>query len=312
MAIIECVESGNTKILKKDLFSRMLSTSWYTVNYFNVSFGFQDLIHRSVKDITVIENLKIDESKSEVFEKIKNSSNIATNILLNHFDKNVPHWFLSPWYPSKNRKEIYDLSLSNINNPIYFLSKEFIEVNPSWIDYLTLNSRIIKNFILWNLSLFLQIRNPNVPDIPNKLIKPATRNSLTKQRKFWENIFNEFGSIECIYTGEKLSKNNFHVEHFVPYSFVSHDQIWNLVPVDPKFNMSKSNKLPILDTHFEPFYNLQNLALKFYLEMKPREVLLQEYFYIDSNFKKGISKEKYLSVINPLVTIANNNGFQFM
>ena len=46
-AILEAVEQGQTKILKKDLFARMLTLPWYTVNYFNVSFGKQDLIHES-------------------------------------------------------------------------------------------------------------------------------------------------------------------------------------------------------------------------------------------------------------------------
>jgi hypothetical protein len=52
--------------------------------------------------------------------------------------------------------------------------------------------------------LFLQSKNPNVPDIPNKLIKPAIRNGLNKQRKrFWDLVVGELGSVNCIYTGEK-------------------------------------------------------------------------------------------------------------
>uniref|UniRef100_UPI0040483A9D HNH endonuclease domain-containing protein n=1 Tax=Mariniflexile sp. TaxID=1979402 RepID=UPI0040483A9D len=55
----------------------------------------------------------------------------------------------------------------------------------------------------------------------------------------------ELGSVDCIYTGEKLIKGNYAVEHFIPYSFVSHDLIWNLIPADKSFNSSKSNRLPI-------------------------------------------------------------------
>nr|WP_238383860.1 HNH endonuclease domain-containing protein [Olivibacter domesticus] len=32
------------------------------------------------------------------------------------------------------------------------------------------------------------------------------------------------------------------MERFIPYSFVSHDQIWNLIPSNNSFNISKSNK----------------------------------------------------------------------
>src|SRR5690606_8423234 len=104
-----------------------------------------------------------------------------------------------------------------------------------------------RDYVYWNLSLFLQVRNPNVPDIPNKLIKPAMRNSLTKQRKFWDYVIDKNGPLKCIYTGKELHKGKYHVEHFVPYSFVSHDQIWNLIPSDNSFNISKSNKLPPLN-----------------------------------------------------------------
>ena len=47
------------------------------------------------------------------------------------------------------------------------------------------------------------------------------------------------------------------MEHFIPYSFVSHDLIWNLIPADKKFNNSKSDKLPSLNKYFEPFFILQ-------------------------------------------------------
>ena len=50
IAIIELVEEGNIEIAKKKIFSRMISNSWYTINYFHISFGKQD-------------NLQIIESK---------------------------------------------------------------------------------------------------------------------------------------------------------------------------------------------------------------------------------------------------------
>ena len=51
IAIIELVENSQTTIKKRDVFSRMISNSWYTVNYFHVSFGKQDLIQNAVEDI---------------------------------------------------------------------------------------------------------------------------------------------------------------------------------------------------------------------------------------------------------------------
>jgi len=45
-----------------------------------------------------------------------------------------------------------------------------------------------------------------------------------------------------IYTGHYIE--NFDIDHFIPWSFVTHDQLWNLAPIEKSLNSSKSNKLP--------------------------------------------------------------------
>lgn len=312
LAILDAVQQQQREVEKKQLFASMLSDAWYTVNYFQVSFGQQDLIQSTVRQLKDIEDITIDEQRTQIQSRLIQSENRDTMKLLFHFDNQVPHWFLSPWYPGKGKREIYQLSQSGENQPIYQLYRDKIIVPDSWFEYLTKHIRIIRDYVYWNLSLFLQARNPNVPDIPNKLIKPAQRNSLVKQRKFWDYVLDKNGPIHCIYTGKKLYKGQYHVEHFVPYSFVSHDQIWNLIPSDNAFNVSKSNKLPPLEKYFDAFYTLQELAIETYLADRPNEKLLEDYFYIGTDLQQGLSKEKFYDVINPLVTIASNNGFEYL
>lgn len=312
LAIIESVEEGKIEIDKKDLFIKMISNSWYSVNYFNLSFGIQDLIQDSINKLTIIENLKIDESKESIEKLLSSSENNLTKNILNHFDKNVPHWFLSPWYPNTSKNEVYSLSLERVNNPIYSLSKEKIFVNEIWVEYLLKNAKILKDFIFWNLALYLQKRNPNVPDIPNKLIKPAIRESLTKQRKFWDFVLEYEDDIKCIYTGDKIEIGNYDVEHFIPYSFVSHNQIWNLIPSQKAFNIRKSNKLPKMEEYFEAFYQLQKKAIDVYNTEKPKEKLLFDYYNIGFDVSRNFDKKKFYNTVNPLVNIASNNGFQFL
>ena len=96
LAIIELLEEGYTKQDKRQLFARMISNSWYTVNYFHVSFGKQDNIQMAVENILKIEQLTIDEKKQNLNLRLERSQNKQTIIKLMHFDKNVPHWFLSP------------------------------------------------------------------------------------------------------------------------------------------------------------------------------------------------------------------------
>ena len=320
LSILEAVEEGKFHIPKKELFSRMISNAWFTVNYFNVSFGKQDLIQDAIYTIHSTESITIDEKRELVFQKLFTTKNTNTEKLLWHFDRNVPHWFLSPWFPTltdeteiERKKRIYRESQTFSSFCLYALHNEHIDINPVWKDYLTDNAKLLKNFCYWNLALFLQTRNPNVPDIPNKLIRPATRNNLTRQRtQFWDVVFDELGYIECIYTGLQLTKQDYAVEHFIPYSFVSHDLIWNLLPANPSFNSSKGNKLPILETYFSSFFNLQKNAYEIVMDKFPKNKLLEEYHTVLPAQTKSLSKEKFLDVLQPLISIASNNGFQFM
>jgi hypothetical protein len=163
--------------------------------------------------------------------------------------------------------------------------------------------------------LFLQAKNPNVPDIANKLIKPASRNSLTKQRKFWDIVIDELGSVNCIYTKRALTKGDFAVEHFVPYNFVSHDLMWNLIPADKSFNSSKSDKLPSMNKYFDSFFNLQQIAIKIVSEKEPKNKSLEDYLSILpelNNLETDHTKNKFRDTIQPLITIAANNGFEYL
>jgi len=299
----------------------MISSSWYTVNYFHVSFGKQDLIQKAVENILKYENLSIDIKKQKLITILENSNKIDTQRTLNHFNLNVPHWFLSPWFPklkdennSNYKKRIYNNSQNFENKCLYGLFDENIIINPIWINYIKNNAKILKDFCFWNLALFLQTRNPNVPDIPSKLIKPVVRNGLTKQtNQYWKLVFKELGSIDCIFTDTKLffDEKNYALDHFVPHAFVSHDLIWNLIPIEKNFNASKSDKLPLFDKYFDKFYNLQKVAFEINKHHNSKSKYMDEYLSIFSNID-SFEKEKFSKTIQPLIIIASNNGFLFM
>ena len=291
----------------------MISNAWFTVNFFHVSFGKQDLIQDAIQVVNEIERIPIDEKQSIVFQKLSSTTNRETERQLWHFNKNVPHWFLGPWFQKMDRNEIYKASQTFNGKCLYALYDDSIAINPEWKNYLTDNARVLKDFCYWNLALFLQAKNPNVPDIPNKLIKPAQRSGLIKQRtQFWDLVVQELGSVKCIYTGEKLTVGNYAVEHFIPYNFVSHDLIWNLIPADKSFNCSKSDKLPPLEKYFNSFFALQKTAIEIVKDKNPKNKLLEDYLTIFPDLDKNFSKEKFRERIQPLITIASNNGFEFL
>jgi hypothetical protein len=313
LAIVNQVEGGKTTITKRELFADMIAHAWYTVNYFRVSFGKQDKLQHAINRIIQAENLTIDADRLNIFKKLAVTQDRGTLRELNYFNAEVPHRFLSPWFPAADMHQAYKASQSYYNNCLYALHKDHIDINPVWIKYLQQHAKILRNFCYWNLAVYLQAKNPNVPDIPNKLIKLPVRKALTEQRKFWDIVIAELGGVDCIYTNSRLTVGNYAVEHFLPYAFVSHDLIWNLIPADKSFNSSKSDRLPQLDKYFDAYFGLQQSAIEVITHKAPKNKFLEDYLTIVPNLDPAyFSAQRLRDQIEPLVTIARNNGFEYL
>jgi len=317
LSIIQQVETEKSLISKKELFATMIGNAWYTINYFQLSFGKQDLFQQRIERVRSLEKIDINEHRDIIIAKLVNSQNPGTLNELKRFNAQVPHWFLSPWFPNATKQQIYQYSRDLKNLCPYELHNEFISIHILWYNYFMENAALIKDFCYWNLAMFLHQKNPHVPDVAGKLIKPPFRNNLTKQRRqFWDIVIEASGgSVQCIYKDCPLTIKNYAVEHFVPYSFVSHDLIWNLIPADPSFNSSKSDKLPPLNRYFDQFFNLQKNAVTIIKDKQPNNKFLQDYLTIFPTFDNldaDFTKEKFRDRIQPLVTIASNNGFEFL
>ncbi|MDN3586978.1 hypothetical protein QWY86_09885 [Pedobacter aquatilis] len=96
LSILEEVEQEQYHIPKQKLFVGMVAASWYTVNYFKISFGKQDQLHDKVAEIALLEGISIDEDRKQIKKRLNESDSLATNKLLQHFNQQVPHRFLSP------------------------------------------------------------------------------------------------------------------------------------------------------------------------------------------------------------------------
>ena len=155
-AILKSIEEGKSEIGKRELFSRMITLSWYTVNYFHISFGKQDLIQTAIWEIKDLEGLHVDANQDKILQKLLSTTNSETISLLNHFDKNVPHKFLSPWLGSGTKSNVYELSQNEKLNAPYTLFKDSIKISENWMEYFKRNSGILKTFCYWNLAFSTQ------------------------------------------------------------------------------------------------------------------------------------------------------------
>ncbi len=320
MAILHFYVRENMKhIVVKDILIQMIVYAWYPVNYFKLSFGFSDNLHTNIEDLRNKLDLPVDISAQELFNTLNNNEDRNIKRLITHFSLNVPYRFLSPWIQFNRNRETIEKSQTFHNNCIYSISDDSksIDINPEWYDYLITNYVILKDYTYWNLTQFIQSKNPNSPNISNKLIKPVERESMSKQRSFWRMVFEDLGTIDCIYTGNTLNYQNYDMEHFVPWSFVTHNQLWNLIPADGSINSSKSNKLPLLDNYLKSYVSIQREAIRIVNAKKPSSKQLEDYLVLGADIETILKYsekkliESYRNVLAPLIQIAHNSGFQY-
>ena len=71
-----------------------------------------------------------------------------------------------------------------------------------------------------------------------ELMKDPKRNSLNKYKK----VLLEMES-HCFYCGTSLKNTQVHIDHFIPWSYIYEDEIWNLVQACSRCNLIKSDSL---------------------------------------------------------------------
>ncbi len=241
--------------------------------------------------------------------------------------KFVPYRLLSPFF----KDELKGLSSSAINTkieylsnqnenykPLYKINDKIIEIYDEWVQYIAYNFSIIESWAFWNWANFLQNKNPNVLSLINKLQKPTNRISLNKQIKYWKSILNK-ENLRCIYSDAIIAPNTFSLDHFLPWSFVGHDKLWNLIPMRKNDNSYKGNSIPSLERYLDSFIQTQYIGLQIaydeigkvkwensvidfiddfnvdYLELRKMDIKLFE--------------KKYKNIIIPLANLAKNSNF---
>lgn len=192
---------GQRAIPIDQLVVKMLSLSWYTLNYYRLSLGTQDQIAQAIQVLREETALTGDANREEVEQVVlQNLSNSKIKKTINGLKRYVPYRFLTPFFERELRgkadakknpliKELSAHYFSSTDRPsLYKFGRGSIILAPAWQDYLLQNLRILEGFVLWNLVSYLQTRNPNVPNLGNKLFAPPLSRNLKQGQDFWKLI----------------------------------------------------------------------------------------------------------------------------
>ena len=179
------------------------------------------------------------------------------------------------------------------------------------------NLAVAEAFGEYNLTLYLQSRNPNVPGIVNKLRLPTERN-LVRARAFWSDVKQGLAAIgrrevfHDIFSESRLD-SDYAIDHFLPWSFVAHDLLWNLSPVEQRVNSVKSDTIPCIELYLPRLARLQQAALSV---MRDKAAFIEDYvqcFQLDAEAIVSMPTDsllqRYKDVVLPQAQIAMNLGF---
>ena len=315
-----------------DIFTEMAVAAWHPVCLFRLSLGKQDKLQEVILEFQKQSGLPLNASSEAIRKSVSGSADALMK--LEHFKRFVPTRFLTPWFADKLRgerddivrtRDIRTMAKESQKTPFaslyYFDGSEAfdsIRLNDSWRSFLIENLGIIQSFAEYHLALYLQARNPTVPGVINKLCAPTMR-QLTAARDFWRFVRSDFEKVgkaaqfKDIYSEQQLG-DSFSIDHFLPWSFVVHDLLWNLTPVEPATNSSKNDVLPDLDLYLPRLAKFHFNAIEV---ARKRPEFLEDYtdcFKQDAGSLLALGENgftiKYREVIVPQAQIAQNQGFQ--
>lgn len=336
------VMKGNSQISFRKIVARMIAAAWYPVVYYKLSLGQADKLAETIMYLHHSLGVNREEKEEKIVDFICDCTDKKLNKMIRDFTNMVPYRLIRPFYQREldyEKKRDISFCDSKVNplierynqtddgSALYVLNSKtgYLTVSNDWIYYLKRNAAIIDGWMNYKLIDYIQRRNPNVPAIPFKVFPPSDKDrNLTAETKFWLSVQKEMPLYD-IYTDTEFTRENLKnhggmsIDHFIPWSFVLHNEIWNLYPMYKNMNSSKNNKLPDKDMYLDIFCEKQYqtfLIAKNWKKEKGKRIVDQyihvkpDIFQIDRSDR---GHDAFLlamkQTIGPLYQIANNQGY---
>ena len=329
-AILHEVSRGRSEIPFRELIERMIVDAWYMVSEYKLNLGPADTLEKTVLYIASKEDFLPTEKEEVLLGYLRTSEDRQLQGFMRTLSLNVPYRLQAPLMQTPDSKIWYKQAaitdyINAQNGMMYTIEysgpmTSRIIITPAWMDYLRSNLGILLGWTDYNLIQYLQRRNPTVPGISNKIYPPQER-KLTAVTGYWKYMV-QHQTVMDIYTGEQLTTKGISIDHFVPWSYVASDELWNLIPTVKSVNSSKSNNLPdwrvyfrrLAKTEYDAYLLVEGDAkAKQLFEKCSRENLNSE----DIRFRlyrSGQTKEHFTGqleeILLPVYESAKNMGFR--
>ena len=336
-AILGKIDRNHDTFSFDELINEMIADAWYMVTEYHLRLGplgITDNLEEVVKYIHKNYGFGSAEKREVIISFLQNNDDKQIRKYKTDLTLNVPYRLQVPFYDEIeiNRKTWYGPK-DNLTDKInmqkrlmyYFVLvaglKTEIRVDETWSEYLAKHKEILKAWTQFHLIRYLQNKNPSVPGIADKIEAPTARN-IERVRGYWKLIIQIDPSIKDIYGETYLADEVISVDHFVPWQYVAHDELWNLHPTTKSINSSKSNSLPAWDVYFDALGDLEYHAYELKAENEKVEQEFQKIALYHLNnqdirnqlyeggLSKDIFKQRLEKVIRPVYESALMQGFK--
>lgn len=330
-AILSFVCQGRQEITFEELINEMIADAWYMVTEYHLNLGPNDTLEKVVNHISLNSTMLPSVKKQELLEWLADCKDPIVNNYRRALTLNVPYRLQEPLMDNFKgdawkcgTKELAEKINAQRWLIYYFVIEKGMQtrivITPEWMAYLTDNQEILRGWVQYNMILYLQKRNPSVPGISDKLSPPLER-KLDKVKKYWK-MLSELGEFHEIYGNNLITPANISIDHFIPWSYVAHDEFWNLHPTLKAINSSKSNCLPDWDSYF---IKLAELEYSSYLVMWEKEMVHDAFYkcakeHLNNSdiqyrlYREGLTKGDFIGhleeVIFPIYQSSKTCGFK--
>lgn len=342
-AIVQLISEGISETTFDTVINEMICNAWYSVKEFHVHLSgmmadgqVRDGLERAVLKLSELSNLPANASKVEIKNAIK-EHDTELKSAKEQLTNMVPYRALAGFFVNAEQAAEWNsvrrmvAYIQMINRDVVLLPytlgessklKKEIYFHPAWMEMIQDNMVSILGWIQYEKVKWLQNNNPEVPGLVYKLVPMDEKmRKLNNVRKLWKGIL-DISEVKDVFTGEAVVPKQYDVDHFIPWSFVMNDELWNLMPMDSSLNSVKSNKLPKWDPFFNRFAANQFLLYGFIHE-KPGIHKLFEACYRDNLhsiwagqelYRKGNTQEEFFNILQknmqPVYDSARRQGYE--
>ncbi len=273
-AIVQLISEGVKETTFDAIINEMICNAWYSVREFHIHLSgmsadgqVRDGLERAVNRLTELSDLPAHASKVEIRNAIAEHS-AQLKAFKEQLTNMVPYRALAGFFNKSDeavdwgsvRKLVAYIARVNQNTVLlpYTLGSESklkkkVYFQDAWVEMIQDQTVAILGWIQYEKVKWLQNNNPEVPGLVYKLTPMDEKmRKLNNVRKLWEGIL-EVGEVRDVFTDETIVPKQYDVDHFIPWSFVMNDELWNLMPMDSSLNSSKSNRLPKWNPFFDRF-----------------------------------------------------------